>query len=521
MAAEKEKICDICDTSYVERNNYYPGKLLTARDYVDEQNYFNKKRWLINRTVNGWGVVCGLDVERVLVESNGQSQKENGQKYDETKVIVKPGLAIDCCGREILVCNDVEVEIPPENPVCNNKEGDSNDKKNESNHEQGQQHGQEPKKEEISKQDRGERKYIICIEYHECKAEPVYLPPIACDEAERCEFNRIRDSYRIKAIPIKSEDDICDSLGEYCSLQKLSCFTEKEYNDFLSEHDCAEEILSGINETKGETICIKYWMITDEMEEKLGDKALGKIKQHLNSLTALHKHLCDKLRYGCQKCPECLCVVLGVITINPGCDPTIEVNQCSKRRLVYNNTLLYDLIHCFHKDAPHVEDISWKHNKDMTWEEFVGTMNTNGGDPSEKINGRLKLTFDHDMRHETINENTFLVDAILIDVSTCCSYSMSIPGEIVQCEKNKREFYFIPKTSWCNANTVKDCNSILKSEGGKIVITLKGDFILDKCGIALDGNFIGGKLPSGNGVEGCDFYSWFTVSPECKQNTAK
>jgi hypothetical protein len=37
----------------------------------------------------------------------------------------------------------------------------------------------------------------VCLAYHACKTEPLPLPPIACDQKEKGEFNRIRDSYKI------------------------------------------------------------------------------------------------------------------------------------------------------------------------------------------------------------------------------------------------------------------------------------------------------------------------------------
>ena len=48
----------------LERNRYFYGKMLTARDFETEQRYFNNKRRLLNRTLYGAGVVCGLGVYR-------------------------------------------------------------------------------------------------------------------------------------------------------------------------------------------------------------------------------------------------------------------------------------------------------------------------------------------------------------------------------------------------------------------------------------------------------------------------
>ena len=71
------------------RNRYFYGKMLDVFHFELEQNYFNSKRWLLNRLVSGYGVVSGLNV---LLSSDGKS------------IYVTPGLAIDKCGHEIILC---------------------------------------------------------------------------------------------------------------------------------------------------------------------------------------------------------------------------------------------------------------------------------------------------------------------------------------------------------------------------------------------------------------------------------
>ena len=44
-------------------------------------------------------------------------------------------------------------------------------------------------------------------------------------------------------------------------------------------------------------------------------------------------------------------------------------------------------------------------------------------------------------------------------------------------------------------------------------LVLRGDFIMDETGRAVDGNFLGADLPSGDAVEGGSFESWFTIDP--------
>ena len=145
--------CGVCKIPSFERNNYFHGKTLSARDLFVEQRYFNEKRWLINRTVIGWGVVCGLEV---AVEGDCLN--------------VTPGLALDCCGRELLVCERETVHVQT---LTEQLGGDA--------YAQGD----------------GIR-WVLCLEYRECKTEPVALPP-SCDQQERGrEHNHIRDDYRLR-----------------------------------------------------------------------------------------------------------------------------------------------------------------------------------------------------------------------------------------------------------------------------------------------------------------------------------
>lgn len=74
-----------------ERNEYYNGKLLSASDFIIEQDYFNSKRRLLNILNMGSGIMYGLDVV------------QTGDNREEESISIKPGVAIDTVGREITV----------------------------------------------------------------------------------------------------------------------------------------------------------------------------------------------------------------------------------------------------------------------------------------------------------------------------------------------------------------------------------------------------------------------------------
>ncbi len=175
--------CHVCKVPHFERNNYFHGKTLSARDLSAEQSYFNEKRWLINRMILGWGIVCGLEVTM-----------ENGC------LAVTPGLALDCCGRELLVCDR---EMLHGRMLADALQVDPC--------------GSSPP-----------IPWALCLEYHECRTEAVALPP-SCDHKDRGrDYNRIRDDYRLvfrhwkDACPEDHSVDCCpyDGLGRKVSLHK-------------------------------------------------------------------------------------------------------------------------------------------------------------------------------------------------------------------------------------------------------------------------------------------------------------
>ena len=70
-----------------DRNRYFAGKLMTARDFELEQRYGSGRRRLLNRLLHGAGVAAGLGVLAL-----------DGQTFS-----LEAGVALDALGREIVV----------------------------------------------------------------------------------------------------------------------------------------------------------------------------------------------------------------------------------------------------------------------------------------------------------------------------------------------------------------------------------------------------------------------------------
>jgi hypothetical protein len=140
-----------------QRNRYYYGKLLDEYHLRLEQEYGNAKRWLINRLSLGAGVLCGLEVV---------------SSADGDRVRVRPGVAIDGLGREIVVDDDSPA-VDPRQPTdeCGRPDGVPV---------------------------RGAATVTLYVCYHECLTEPARALVSKCGTEPECENGIVRERYRLR-----------------------------------------------------------------------------------------------------------------------------------------------------------------------------------------------------------------------------------------------------------------------------------------------------------------------------------
>ncbi|KUO71045.1 MAG: hypothetical protein APF81_15350 [Desulfosporosinus sp. BRH_c37] len=130
----------------MERNRYFHGKMLTARDLEAEQRYYNNKRRLVNRCILGAGVVCGLGV----------------YLNDDTSFSLETGLALDYSGREIVVTSSIIRKLQ----MIEGFEALV-----------------------------GHEQAYLCLEYEEQMREPVNNIGVADNDSQQ--FNKIEESFRL------------------------------------------------------------------------------------------------------------------------------------------------------------------------------------------------------------------------------------------------------------------------------------------------------------------------------------
>ena len=87
-----------CNLVCFERPNYFCGHLLTDTDLSKEQQYVIEKHKLYNRTLHGWGIVCGLRLTCGDDECCGS-------------IVIDEGYAIDDCGNDLVVCEPRRFDV--------------------------------------------------------------------------------------------------------------------------------------------------------------------------------------------------------------------------------------------------------------------------------------------------------------------------------------------------------------------------------------------------------------------------
>lgn len=452
MNPNKATKCGVCARDHFERNNYFYGKQFTVRDLTQEQAYFNDKRWLLNRMVLGWGVVCGLEVT-----------------WDPRKrqFLVGEGMALDCCGHEIVVCEPMTVDFEQYDEHCGYV-------RNNPKHEQ---------------------KFVLCLEYHECKTEPVDLPAVGCDEQGRAEFNRVRDSFKLK-------------VKEW-----------KEPDSGTEPHHCINRFKRDIAE-------------------------LGEPPANPCRTETIHEHLCRKLTGGCPECECSDCVVLATIYVKAGKghhgsqqdqakqdyaqerkyeepksyqpvrdELEVRLDTCADRKFVYNNQLLYDLIYCHHGDLPHIVDFNWRKltanpSREIDWDSFV-----------KLVEKGLKVYFDQEMTQVSLSSQTFFLSFLHEDPDSGNIFVKRIPAEAVKVDHENKccTATWLPDKAWFNDELISAKSQL---RGGVVLeVTLRGSRIWDERGKALDGAFLKDRLPTGNGTQGTEFIDWFRVLPRSNKKS--
>jgi hypothetical protein len=399
-----------CGFIATERNRYFTGKYMTARDFHGEQAYFLSRHQLHNRLFHGWGVVCGLEVI-----------PHKDPECDDNWVIVCPGIAIDCCGRELVVERKTPKKVwdpPPDEPE------EPQDTTSEAT-------GYEQSPSRSSEEEPPPRPgpFLLYLRYVEEKIE--YVPALytegACDP-QRQEANRVREVARLEARPW-------------------------------------EEIKTGgwrLPEGDPESRC------RDDCADPWPGPA------------------------GVCLMPDCptdaivpLALIHPIVTEGGYYIGEDEIETLGRRQLPLPGEFL-----------THIVGVNWPHGGDVSLSQLRNPAEEGGMDLQLRVRFDRKL-LPADGYATGINEFTFVVEY----------------GGMQQ------DLEFLPPDGPPGLDEEDDCVAVFNLAPryvrglveNRVLVTLKCDFILDCHGNPVDGDFLRGRLPSGNTLQGGTFESWFRV----------
>lgn len=83
-----------------EKNQFFQGKLMTARDMQTEQQYHAERLHVLNRFATGKGILVGAEISSVE------------ETDTELKVTVEPGVVIDAYGRPVVIEHSTTKTLP-------------------------------------------------------------------------------------------------------------------------------------------------------------------------------------------------------------------------------------------------------------------------------------------------------------------------------------------------------------------------------------------------------------------------
>jgi len=273
------------------RNQFFYGKRMDVQHFRMEQDYGKLKRWLLNRTTLGCGVVCGLQVG-VL----------DGQ------ICVEPGLAIDPLGREIIVPIQACVSevAGVEDSCCG---GTSPQVRS-------------PAAKQIA--DVVDGTYGLWLCYRECLADQQPMMVSECGSHENCAAGTVVESFCVKLVagapPDQGDPDWCALLWPAPDARAPALEPAEESPDGQTSEGAQAE---------GDAVLVHERAPTSAADT-----------------TAVESHratLCKLFDMPCCPPDAKPCVPLALVTIKGG---QIQIDACKVRARVYGNDALLDMILC-------------------------------------------------------------------------------------------------------------------------------------------------------------------------------
>lgn len=466
MKSTKTECCTELQCESGLRNNYFEGKRLTADSFRVEQTYAVERRRLLNRAVFGWGVVYGFAIT---------ASRQSGSHDDLSRGALKigPGLALDECGRELLQVRETALTLD-DLIVLDEKGSPAQSARIFS-----------------SSQSQSERDcWLLRVHYAEQKSGPVTVKDsCSCEHKEwdhTCETVR----YSLQRVPCSQccepfECELC------CDCGRGPCCDDEERHK-RGGCQCLCEHFIDLPVPECGPLC--------EIEDPCAEDVRVDLR-HGVPLACI-----DMSRDDCER---------GTFG---------AVDRGGPRRLVKRNDLLFDLIRgC---DLTRIEEIGWwewhREKELVPFQAFSDAF----GDPEKSdkkhVTEKFWVRFSGPVRKKTLRADCVAMTVISAEHESGWWQSLRVPilgldtngffepGDPEDCVRGGR---VIVDRGWVKDAVRSSWNRF--RQGCRVEIEIRGDFIVDCNGQAVDANAIGllQQGPFGNGAPGGTFLSTFRVEP--------
>jgi hypothetical protein len=233
----------------------------------------------------------------------------------------------------------------------------------------------------------------------------------------------------------------------------------------------------------------------------------------------LHGALVSRISQSCAQSQGAPCVVLAQISLPEGdASITNEMIDPSCRPVVYGNELLFELLMCLAQQkqdegpAPSpklttITELSWPHDDSLSINDFVDT--------------KLTVTFSDKVKAKAQWHDAWFIVTVEYPIQLKeTQFPALMPGTVCvqrvlaeKIEVTGKTASFAPSKAFFKTFE-KTFESIMGGGGDEFPlcrIVLKCNALSDGKERAVDGNFMCGILPSGDGIPGGDFESWFRL----------
>jgi predicted flap endonuclease-1-like 5' DNA nuclease len=229
---------ECCELECLVQPRFFCGQLLTDQD-LNALLEWTKGKTALSRYRDGWGIACGLDVHC------------SSAPGEEGFVSVTPGYALDCCGNDIIVCEEARVDLSAyctadQDPCANWTPGAARGER------AGGAANQTVSFSLWNLPATEVQAFDLFIAYAETVSDARNaLARRACDAVEACEYTRTHEGYRIYAKPAEH----CQSSAETRAMD-----WQADYRSKLQELFRELQPIAGIRDEAQKIARLAQWL---------------------------------------------------------------------------------------------------------------------------------------------------------------------------------------------------------------------------------------------------------------------